>query len=127
MMAWCYSFQGKMETAKKYCYQAIKIDPKFGDAYNDLGSYFIQEGKFKEGLKWLKLAKTSDKIMHREFPYVNTAKAHLAMKNYKKALHEFDLALSFIPYPSELKTQIEKIKSKIQIHVKKEDSSHETQ
>jgi len=39
-----YHFQGKLEDAIAECQRAIKIDPDFGNPYNDIGAYMIEQG-----------------------------------------------------------------------------------
>jgi tetratricopeptide (TPR) repeat protein len=45
-LGWTYHFQGKLEDAIAECQRAIKIDPDFGNPYNDIGAYMIEQGNF---------------------------------------------------------------------------------
>jgi len=38
---WTYSFLGDYEHAIQDCRQAIRVDPDFGNPYNDIGAYLI--------------------------------------------------------------------------------------
>ena len=40
-LGWTYSFQGRYEDAIAECKEAIKVDPDFGNPYNDIGAYII--------------------------------------------------------------------------------------
>jgi tetratricopeptide (TPR) repeat protein len=41
---WTYSFLGNYEQAIAECLQAIKVDPEFGNPYNDIGAYLRKNG-----------------------------------------------------------------------------------
>src|SRR5258708_20819655 len=45
---WTYSLLGDYERAIAECLQAIKTDPEFGNPYNDIGAYLIEQGKWDE-------------------------------------------------------------------------------
>ena len=36
------------------CLRAIEIDPHFGNPYNDIGDYLMQQGKLEEAIPWLR-------------------------------------------------------------------------
>jgi len=42
---WVYSFQGKMDEAIAECKKAIEVDPTFGNPYNDIGAYLVEQGR----------------------------------------------------------------------------------
>jgi tetratricopeptide (TPR) repeat protein len=46
---WTYSFLGKLDKAISECMKAIRVDPGFGNPYNDIGAYLIQQGKWDPG------------------------------------------------------------------------------
>src|SRR5207249_1861324 len=52
-LGWTLSFQGRLEEATRECLKAIEVDPDFGNPYNDIGCYLMQEGKFEEAIPWL--------------------------------------------------------------------------
>ena len=54
---WAYSFQGDYQQAIEECLQAIALDPDFGNPYNDIGVYLMQQGKLDEAIPWLGKAK----------------------------------------------------------------------
>lgn len=111
LIGWAHSLQGNFSKAKQFCFEAIKHDPDYGNPYNDIGSYLLSEGKIKESFSWFSLAKKAKFYLNREFPYINSAKAHLMMKNYKKALNEFSGALELAPYHKELQKTVNKLKN----------------
>src|SRR2546429_475520 len=42
-LGWTYHFQGRVDEAIAECKRAIKIDPDFGNPYNDIGAYLRSE------------------------------------------------------------------------------------
>ncbi len=49
-LGWTYSFQERLEEAIAECHRAIEIDPEFGNPYNDIGVYLMQQGKLDEAI-----------------------------------------------------------------------------
>jgi Tfp pilus assembly protein PilF len=100
-LGWAYSFMGKTEAAIRECKKAIEIDPEFGNPYNDIGSYLIQQCKPDEALPWLEKAKQAKRYATPEYAYVNSGRAFelmglwpLAMDEYRQALR---LCRDYIP------------------------------
>lgn len=110
LIAWAKAQCGDLDEAKQYCLKAMKKDPDYGPPYNDLGNYLLSEGKANEGLKWFTLAKKSTYYQNREYPYINSGRAYMFLKQYDKAMIEFQTALSLAPYHEELKNTINKLK-----------------
>lgn len=109
-MDWTYSLENQFETAKNFCLKAIKIDPAYGAPYNDLGSYLLSEGQVQESLKWFELAKNSRNYQNREYPYINSGRAYMNLRNYKAALEEFSMALTLVPQNEELHQTVQRLK-----------------
>src|SRR2546429_587406 len=59
-LGWTMSFQGRLEEATRECLKAIEVDPDFGNPYNDIGCYLMQQGKLEEAIPWLEKAKRAD-------------------------------------------------------------------
>jgi Tfp pilus assembly protein PilF len=110
LLSWCYSLQGEIKTAKSLCMKAIKTDPAHGAAYNDLGSYLLSEGEVKESLKWFELAKNARQYQNREFAFINAGRAYVELREFKKALKEFSLALTLAPENDELHKTVSHLK-----------------
>src|SRR5712692_4009128 len=53
---WTYSFLGRTEEAIAECMKAIEVDPTFGNPYNDIGAYLIEQGRMEEAIPWLERA-----------------------------------------------------------------------
>ena len=113
LVGWVYSLSGKLDKAKSYCLKAIQKDGDYGPPYNDLGTYLLTEGQTEESLKWFELAKKAVNYQNREYPYINSGRAHMTLKNLPKALEEFSKALTLAPYHEELHNTVERLKKSI--------------
>jgi tetratricopeptide (TPR) repeat protein len=113
-LGWTYSFQGRIEEAIAECEIAIGIDPNFGNPYNDIGVYLMQQQKLDEAIPWLKKAKTAKRYEPRHFPYLNLGHIYAAKGMINKALEEFRGALQFNPDDSLVLRAIEELESKLQ-------------
>ncbi len=113
-LGWTYSFQGRIEEAIAQCEIAIKIDPDFGNPYNDIGVYLMQQQKLDEAIPWLEKAKNAKRYEPRHFPYLNLGHIYAAKGMINKALEEFRGALQFSPSDSLALRAIEELASKLQ-------------
>jgi len=96
-LGWTYSFRGDLPAAIRECCAAIRIDPDFGNPYNDIGVYLMQQGKLDEALPWLEKAKRARRYEPRQFPFMNTARIHLKQGRWWAALREFEAAVRVAP------------------------------
>ncbi len=113
-LGWAYSFQGKIDEAIAQCEIAIEIDPEFGNPYNDIGVYLMQQQKLDEAIPWLERAKKAKRYEPRHFPYLNLGRLYLAKGMLQRALEEFRGALEKHPNDSELLQLIEQLETKLQ-------------
>lgn len=125
-LAWAHSSKGKYEISKKLCLKAIKIDPEYGPAYNDLGSYLLGEGLPDESLKWFHKAKKCQRFHNREYAFINSGRAFMHKKDYKKALKEFSFALTLAPDNQELHQTVERLKRALDKSIWSNQSENET-
>ena len=56
-LGWAYSFLGRLNEAIAQCEIAIQLDPEFGNPYNDIGVYLMQQQQFDDAIPWLERAK----------------------------------------------------------------------
>jgi Tfp pilus assembly protein PilF len=96
-LGWTYSFQERLDEAIEECHRAIEVDPEFGNPYNDIGVYLMQEGRFEEALPWLQKAKQAPRYEPRHFPYLNSGRIYMARGEWLKALEEFEQAVKIMP------------------------------
>src|SRR5580658_5635848 len=99
-LGWTYHFQGKVHDAIAECKRAIRVDPDFGNPYNDIGSYLIELGRYDEAILWLERAVAAPRYEPRHFPYFNLGRAYLAKREFLRARGYFQEALRIEPrYP----------------------------
>jgi len=96
-LGWTYSFQGKIDEAMAECRRAIEIDPEFGNPYNDIGVYLMQQGKLDEAIPWLERAKKAPRYEPRQFPFMNLGRIYLKQGRWWEALRQFEAAVRVAP------------------------------
>src|SRR6267143_1556844 len=70
-LGWAYSFIGRLDEAIAQCEIAIQLDPEFGNPYNDIGVYLMQQQRFDDAIPWLEQAKSATRYEPRHFPFIN--------------------------------------------------------
>jgi tetratricopeptide (TPR) repeat protein len=113
-LGWAYSFQGRIDDAIVECEIAIKLDPEFGNPYNDIGVYLMQQERLDEAIPWLERAKTAKRYEPRHFPYLNLGRVYVTKGMINKALEEFRGVLQINPDDSEIAQIIEQLEIKLQ-------------
>ncbi len=113
-LGWAYSFQGRIDDAIAECEIAIKLDPEFGNPYNDIGVYLMQQERLDEAIPWLERAKTAKRYEPRHFPYLNLGRVYVTKGMINKALEEFRGVLQINPDDSEIAQIIEQLEVKLQ-------------
>lgn len=96
-LGWTYSFQGRLDEATAECLRAIEVDPDFGNPYNDIGVYLMQQGRLDEAIPWLEKAKRAPRYEPRQFPYMNLGRIYLRRGRWSEALREFQGAVRVAP------------------------------
>jgi Tfp pilus assembly protein PilF len=113
-LGWAYSFQGRIDEAIAQCEIAIQLDPQFGNPYNDLGVYLMQQQKFDEAIPWLERAKQAQRYEPRHFPYINLGRVYMIKGMLQKAIEEFRQAVRLNPADTELVQLLEELETKLQ-------------
>ena len=99
-LGWTYSFQGRLDEAIEECKKAIQVDPEFGNPYNDIGAYLIEKEMYDESIPWLEKAAGAKRYESYHYAHYNLGRAYAAKGMIKRALAEFEKALSIAPdYP----------------------------
>ena len=96
-LGWTMSFQGRLEEATRECLRAIEIDPEFGNPYNDIGVYLMEQHKLEEAISWLEKAKRAKRYETRQFPFMNLGRIFVRQGRWWEALHEFEGAVRLAP------------------------------
>ncbi len=94
---WAISFLGRLEEAIEDCQKAIAVDPDFGNPYNDIGVYRMQQGRLEEAIPWLERAKLARRYEPRHFPASNLGRIYEQKGLWKKAIEEYKEALRLSP------------------------------
>ena len=92
---WMLNIKGDPEGALKLCHQAIKLDPEFGNPYNDIGTILVAQKNFNDAIPWFKKAIKAKRYEPRHFPHINLAKIYIEMGESDLALAEYKEALKF--------------------------------
>src|SRR5579884_2187423 len=92
---WAYSFLGEYDKAIAECKRAIEVDPDYGNPYNDIGAYLIEQQRFNEALSWLERATRAPRYDAYCFPWYNMGRVYerksdwdRARKCYERSLEE---------------------------------------
>lgn len=96
-LGWTYSFQGRLDDAIEECRKAIQIDPDFGNPYNDIGAYLIEQGRPTDAVAWLERALRAPRYASYHFAWFNLGRAYLAQDLYNRAISCFEKALEIHP------------------------------
>lgn len=96
-LGWTYSFLGDYENAISECKTAIELDPDYGNPYNDIGAYLLQQGKSDEALTWLELALKAKRFSNQHFAHVNIGKILEQKGLWFEALDEYRKAIEVSP------------------------------
>ena len=97
---WAYSHLDRVDVAIEECKRAIEVDPTFGNPYNDIGAYLIQQGNLDEAIPWLEQAIRAERYEARAFPWANLGRIYAARGDRRQAIACFRKALEEQPgYP----------------------------
>jgi len=96
-LGWAYSHQGKLAKAIKLCLSAIDLDPEFGNPWNDIGAYYIQQGRLDEAIPFLQQATKAKNYQAYHYPHCNLGRIYSIKRKYREAIAEFRKALEIEP------------------------------
>jgi Tfp pilus assembly protein PilF len=113
-LGWTYRFQGKLDQAIEQCKNAILIDPTFGNPYNDIGAYLLEQNKPDEAMPWLEKAIVSKRYGAYHYPWCNLGRAYIAKQMYTRARECFEKALEIEPDYSLAVEHLRRIKALLQ-------------
>ena len=96
-LGWVYSFQQRYDEAIDACLEAIRVDPTFGNPYNDIGSYLIAKGDFYNCVRWFKRALEATRYESYAFPHFNLGRVYEQRGHLLQAARHYGLALQQAP------------------------------
>ncbi len=112
-LGWIEDLLGNSKNAIKLCFQAIQLDPEFGNAYNDIGRYLLNDGKTEESIMWFEKSINSPRNNLKQFSHLNLGNIYSESNQPMKAFHHYKQANKISPNNKEIKKQLESIKTKL--------------
>ncbi len=96
-LGWTHSFMGRYDEAIRECEEAIRIDPAFGNPYNDIGAYLIELGRIDDAIPWLEKAVLASRYCCYFYAHTNLARVYLHKRMPEKARKSLQAALRVNP------------------------------
>jgi tetratricopeptide (TPR) repeat protein len=108
-LGWAYGQQGRLEEAIAECRTAIALDPEYGNPYNDLGVYLMEQGRLVEAAGCLEQAASSSRYDCPFFAHFNLGRLYERQGQWLKAMAEYRLALELQPDYRNAETAIHRL------------------
>ena len=96
-LGWTYSFMSLTDEAIEECHRATEVDPDFGNPYNDIGAYLIEQGNLYSAIPWLQRAMTARRYESYFYPHFNLGRVYEAQGRAYDALREYKTAIDLNP------------------------------
>lgn len=96
-LGWTYGRLKRFDEAVAMCQRAIVVDPGFGNPYNDIGAYLIEQAQWEAAIPWLEKAIAAPRYEDRQYPYMNLGRVYEQLGQYRTALTCYDNALAIAP------------------------------
>ena len=96
-LGWVFSFLERYDEAIDACLEAIRVDPAFGNPYNDIGSYLIAKGDLYNCVRWFKRALDAPRYESYAFPHFNLGRVYEQRGQLLRAARHYGLALGEAP------------------------------
>jgi tetratricopeptide (TPR) repeat protein len=111
-LGWTYScFQGRLEEAISECLRAIQVDPDFGNPYNDIGAYLIEQGALDEAIPWLEKATRATRYQSYCFPHYNLGRVYERKRQWTEAIECYQRSLEHNAQYTLAKTALRRLRS----------------
>ncbi len=92
-LGWTHSFLGRYDEAIRFCEKAIELDPEFGNPWNDIGAYLIEQGKLDEAVPYLERATRARRYESYCFPHFNLGRVWEQRGEWFRAIEAYRRAL----------------------------------
>jgi tetratricopeptide (TPR) repeat protein len=112
-LGWTYSFLGMYDEAIEECQEAIRIDPDFGNPYNDIGAYLIEQGQLEDAIPWLEKATQAKRYESYCFPHFNLGRVWEHKGEWFKAIDCYKRALGENPQYSVATKALRRLEAKL--------------
>ena len=110
-LGWTYSFQSRYEEAIEECHRAIAVDPDFGNPYNDIGAYLIEQGQYQQAISWLEKATQAPRYESYCFPHYNLGRVYEKLQQWGKAVVCYRASLHHNPGYGLAKASLSRLQS----------------
>ncbi len=97
-LGWAHSFLGDYKAAIAACQHAIALDPDYGNPYNDIGVYLMEEGSYDQALAYLQKAIGAKRYDCVHYAHYNLGRVLLVKGRIHDAEREFRRALELEPH-----------------------------
>lgn len=94
---WAKSARRDFEGAIADCQKALDLDPEFGNAYNDIGAYYLELGQLDDALPWLRMALKAQRYESYCFPHFNLGRVYERQGQVEQALFHYRMAVEENP------------------------------
>jgi len=111
-LGWALSIKGYPEKAIAECLKAIELDPDYGNPYNDIGAYLIQQRRYKEAVGWLEKALKAPNYENYCYPYMNMARIFELIGDWNRSVEYYEKALAEAPGYKPAVSALEKLKGR---------------
>ena len=96
-LGWSLSFLQRYDKAIQECYSAIEVDPDFGNPYNDIGVYLMEQGHYHDAVAWLLKATTAPRYESPHFPWMNLGRVYEKFGPWSEAVRCYRRAIEIEP------------------------------
>lgn len=110
---WARASEKDFASAIEDCHRAIDLDPEFGNPYNDIGAYYLEQREPDEAIPWLRMALKAKRYESYCFPHFNLGRVFEAKGQLEKALEHFRQALEKDPRYAPAARAVERVKGKL--------------
>lgn len=99
-LGWAYSYLGRYDDAIQEAQHAIAVDPEYGNPYNDVGTYLMEQGKLDEAIPWFMQATQAKRYASPHYPWLNLGHVWILKGEWGKALTSYEEIWNVAPeYP----------------------------
>lgn len=96
-LGWAYSIKGRFGDAIRECEKAIRLDPEYGNPYNDIGAYLIETGRWDDAVPWLEKATMATRYDSAFYAHYNLGRVWEQKGDWLRALDAYRHALEHKP------------------------------
>ncbi len=97
LLGWAYSLKGRFGDAIRECEKAVRIDPEYGNPYNDIGAYLIETGRWKDAIPWLEKATVAARYDGSFYAWYNLGRVWEHEGEWARALESYRHAVQQNP------------------------------